>query len=660
MYKQPRLNQIKESEDLYAGIVKRSLVRENTEPFPFMSGFVDHLYAEIDDAPNVEFGQNDEADYKTALKITAFFNNEKDSVLSHAKWNLKDRWCKKMAIFSGRGIMKYFSDSDPQYRSNLSVVDHYDFHCEPGGGGHLEDHLFCGEEGIFKTKEELLSGSKENFYDTIQVAKITMNTPANEYKENEDEANNRLNRHRGMGLDPQSNNYTGQELYKCVEWYLTVQGVRWYVLLDYRSQSWLRVKALRDIFTVIDSTGDALYPYVSFATHEDPRVFWSKAPCDDARPIAKMVNKLLNQEVYNREKKNTGVRLYDPTMIEDIDALADQRPDGLIPVNTVNGKRALSGALFPVATGDITGTLDLVSFLDSFHGQKSGNTASSEGQTGNDKKVGIFFGELKQVEKRLSVYNKSYQEMWSEIGLRFVLGLDENLRGEMPIKLIGPSGVEWETLTRADLKRSRPLSINIKGGTEEAEKDEILAQKKSAALALVQTVNPAWKDRQALKNAGFSDEDLKEAFSPLDASNRELMSEAAQAIEDFEEGRTPRLNRGANTAFMQKIVDFANDLNLNDKQKEMELATKLYDYAIAHAQIAADNENRQMINLVKQKAMAALGAPGTGAPAGPGAPGAGVSNALLNTTINSATPAAPAKPALATPSPVPQAVSTPM
>lgn len=628
-YKQPRMRDIQESENMYAGMVAKSMVRENNDPFPFMSGFVDHLYAELDDAPDIEFSHQDEADYKYAKKVSSFFNSEKDSALPHNKWALKDRYVKKFAIFSGRGIFKYFAESEPVYRSVLQAVDHYDFHCEPAGGGHLEDHLFCGQEAIFKTKDELLNGAKDEYYDLTQVLKLTTMAQGNVYKSNEDDYQNRLNRYRSLGLDPQSNNYVGTELFKFCEWYLTVDGVRWYILFEERTGTWVRCKALRDIFSPIESTGDALYPFVSWATHEDGKVFWSKAPCDDARAIAKRIDKLINQEIYNREKKNKGTRLYDPNMIEDIEALADERPDGLIPVNTRGGKRNLNQAIYSVQHGEITGTLDLVQFLDSYYGQKSGSTPGSMGSAEKDKKVGIYYGELQQVQKRLTIYNISYREAWQELGIRFMIGLDDHLRGEEAIQLLGPNGIEWGTLTRADLKRTRPIKIKVKGGAEEAQKNEILAKKKVEALGQTTTVNPRWKDRELLKAAGYTDEQLKDAFASLDGTNDELMSEAAQAITDIENGKKPRKNRGANAAFMQKILDYSYNMNVEDNEKELKIAQDLVDYALEHVEIAAQNETRSVVELMKARSGVALG--------GANETGGAVS-AVQNSMVNSMAP----------------------
>lgn len=634
------MRDIMESENYYAGVAPKSMVRENNDPFPFVSGFVDHLYAELDDAPDLNFSHTDEADLKYSKKVKAFFDSEKESALPHNKWALKDRYVKKFAIFSGRGIFKYFAESEPVYKSNLQVVDHYDFHCEPGGGGHLENHLFCGQEAIFKTKDELIDGAQDEYYDQTQIAKLTTMASGNVYKDNQDDYNNRLNRYRSLKLDPQSNNYVGTELFKFCEWYLTMDGQRWYVLFEERTGIWVRCKALKDIFAPVESTGDALWPYVSWATHEDGMVFWSKAPCDDARSIAKRIDKLLNQEIYNRDKKNKGTRLYDPLMIEDVEALADERPDGLIPVNTRNGKRNLNQAMYNVQHGEITGTLDLVQFLDSYYGQKSGSTPNSVSAPAKDQKVGIYFGELQQVEKRLTIYNISYREAWQELGIRFMIGLDDHLQGDQPIQLMGANGIEWGTLTRDDLKRNRPIKIKVSGGSEEAQKNEIQNERKIKALAATTTVNPRWKDREILKASGYTDDSLKDAFASMDGTDEDLMSEAAQAITDIEMGKKPRLNRGANTAFMQKILDYSYGLNVESEEKEMKIAHALVDYAIAHIDIVSENENRSVVELIKAK---------TGTqPSENGMNGGGASavqNAAVNATSN-ATPSSfgPANP----------------
>lgn len=600
-YKIQRMNSIAASEDLYFGVVKKQARNPFNESFPFMSGFVDGLMAKLDDMPQIEFIHTDEADYNSARKYQALFNQTVSSPLPNAMWPRKDRQARKLAIFSGVGVYCLYGESyDGIFKLNFDVIDYYDFHCEPGGGGNLEDHLFCGVEGIFKTKEELKQGVIDGYYDEVQVAEIVNFGHENENKQNQDEQNQRLNRHRGIGLDPQTNNYVGVDTYKFVQWYLVYAGIRWYCLFEERTGKWIRIKPLRDLFPVVPQTGDALYPYVAWHTNEEARVFWSKAPADDARPIGITINRLLNQELYNREKKNMGQRAYDPEMYHDLEALMDYRPDGLVPFDSKGGTRTAQSGIYAFQVGDLGGTLDLTMFLDGYATQKTGATTKTQQEKPSDQKVGVFFGEMKQIEERVSLYNKSFKEAWIQLGYRFVQAVDDHVTQPIAIEMMGADGVEWTEFTTKDKQRNRDFRIVIKGGNEELQESMVKNARKSQALALVSTVNPRWKDTEALKMAGYSDEELKDAYSMLNPASKELMSEAAQAVDDISAGKPVKINQSANLAFLQKLIDIAQEIN------DLNIQNKVYDYVMEHGKIAAQNEARNAVAMINEKKIAAF------------------------------------------------------
>lgn len=612
-YKMQRMTDIGESEDLYFGVVKKQIRNPFNDSYPFMSGFVDGLMAKLDDVPEVEFVHNDEADYNSARKYQALFDQEVSSTLPHAKWALKDRWCRKLAIFSGVGVYQIYGEEfEGNFRCNFNTIDYYDFHCEPGGGGDLEEHLFCGQENIFLTREELLDGVGLGYYDNSQVMQLLTLGGNSEYKENTATQNaERTNRHRAIGLDPVTNNYVGQDLYKFAQWYLKYKGVRWYCLFEENTGRWIRVKPLRELFPIVPQLGEALWPYVAWHTHEEARVFWSKAPCDDARPIGKNMNRLLNQELYNREKKNNGQRAYDPEMFTDVEALADNRPDGLVPFDSKGGNRRASDGIHMFQVGELGATLDLVQFLDGFTSQKTGTTTNQQNQKPADQKVGIFFGEMKQIEERVSLYNRSFKEAWAQIAYRFIQAVDDHVTKPMAIKMMGADGLEWGEFTPEDKVRVRDFGIKIKGGNDELQETLAKNARKVNALAVVQTVNPQWKDRQTLKGAGFSDDDIKEAFSSVPSGSMELISEACKAVDDIAGGKTPKINRNANISFVQKLLDEADEIN------DEEIQGKIYDYITAHATIVAENQARTAVSMIQDKSMAnfnAGGAPVIGGP----------------------------------------------
>jgi len=601
-FKYGRMNTIKKNEDLYMGIAEKQYKNPYSICFPYMAGYIDQLAAELDEAPAIIFEPTTEADYRSAEATTAIFEKVSRSRLPHAQWEIKDRFSKKLAIFSGVGILKFHTESVNGFKAILNNVDHYDFHCEPAGGAILENHLFCGEEGIFKTREEIEFGVEKGFYDEVQAQKLLSRTSSQQYKENASSYNQRMNRHKAMGLSPESHSYVGQDIFKMVEWYTTYKGCRYYVLFDEFSKIAIRIEKLRNIFSIIEPNDDALYPYEAWHTHEDPKVFWSKAPADDVRPIAEVINTLMNQQLYNRDKQNMGHRLYDPKLVKDVKSLGDWRVDGLTPVDTRNGSVPLSSSVYRLDVGNLNGTIETVEFLNTFTGQKTGSTPGSQGQAPSSQKVGIYYGEMQQISKRLSVHNRSYREAYASIGLRFRVGLFDNFGEDetIAVKIMGGKGIQWKDITKDDIKSIKDYDIIVEGGNESEMQRVQQNDRKAALLDKVATVNPKWKDMQRLKAAGYDEEEIKEAYSLVDPGLKELLSEAAQAEQDIVEGKTPPLNRGANAAFIQHIMNFADSLSMKDKRKESLIAIKLEMYAKAHATIAADNEHRNAMNMINE------------------------------------------------------------
>ena len=590
--KRARLAQIKENEDLYHNIITEKSIRNPfNECFPYMAGFVDHLKAKIDDDSNLAYTKSSEADYKKTLKVQAFYDDTSKSLKPNDCWDLKHRHAKTNAIFSGVAIYKYFTSGGP-YKSYLEVISHYDFHCEPRGGAQIENHLFCGQDNIFKTEEDLKTNKN---YNQKQVTALLLGYQTNsEYstKDNADYDNIRNNRANALGQQPQTHNFVGQSVIKFIEWYITYKNVRYYLLFNEQTRTWIRCLPLTEMFP------DGNYPYLCWHTNEDPDVFWSKAPCDDARSIAKIINTMLNQELYSRQKENYGRELYDAEMVPNLSYLTDPRPDGKIPIDTKAGQRRLSEAVYKLPTTPLGGTLNLITWLEQFTGKQIGYTSSSAGQSESDKKVGVFQGEIEQIEELINIKNKSYRFALSILGQKFLKGLILNMDDKVSVQILGGKGIEWDELTREDLVFEKTPNITPVGGTSELKLKEIEKAKKLNALTSTASVSPIWKDRQLLLLSNFTEDDIKDAWSTDSFGEKELLSEAAQAEKDIVEGKQPKLNRGATVAFMQHILDFEKETD----DLPIPTAEALIKYAEAHIDIVLENMNRSAKEMIAARA----------------------------------------------------------
>lgn len=560
--KEKRLLDIKKNEDLYLNKIRPALKGRFNVPFPFMGGFVDTLMSKIDDPPTLTFTQQDEADYKKAKKTTAAWQKDyRDS-----KWARKDRWSKKLAAFSGRAIFLKYSESDPEYKSYLEVIDYNDFYNEPNGGGDNEDHLFCGIKNRFLTKAQLRRGAQSGLYNENQVNKLFATYETGDFKKVEKESETKYNRAISLGLDPLSNNYVGQSVYNCIFHCMEYDGERYFLLIDSLTGLWIKCETLEKAF------GTNLYPIVSWATHEDPFIFWTKAPCDDLRPVCDSMITILNQALENRQKRNFGQRAYDVEIFPD-PAQLEYRPDGLVPVALTPGKN-ISNGIYEFKTEEVSGTIDLVSFLDNLAGQKTGITPEAQGSADQNAKVGIYYGNMQQVADRFSLLNKSYSEAWEELGVRYAKGLEANCPEEMMVRLTGAeNGVEWEKITKEDdIKPAIPYQIIVKSSKEEEKIGTIRQEKRIKILSeikndpeLSKEINKKWLLKEMLADAEYDEETLKVALDPVNEYDQEILSEAAAENKEMLLGKKVEPNKGATEGHIKKHLRMAYDNEIKEE-----------------------------------------------------------------------------------------------
>jgi hypothetical protein len=561
-YKLPRLQKIRIAENLYAGKIPKKSRIQFEIPLPVLSGMVDTFLANIDDPIRLKFKEGDPGDWQKVRKITALYEKESKGNKPGSRWAQKDRWQKKLAMFSGRGIMKYYAESDPEYTSNLEVVDYYDFHCEPKGGGHLENHMFSGQEGIWRTASQLRMGAANGLYDKKQVAQLLTKANSNVYKTYIGITSDfRFNRFKALGLDPENNSYVGEATYHFAEFVLTYKGDRWYVLFDPWTGLWIRVEKLVTIYS------SGYYPWVSWATHEDPNVFWSKAfATDDLAPVADGIITMVNQEMTNRQKQNFHARGFDIDMFPDVARLdeAQHRPEALVPVDTKGGTRKISDGIYEFKVEGLDGTINLINFLSSFSGQQVGVNDNSQGQNDSSKEVGVLLGEERAVNKRFDYRSQSYSAAWGEVGLRYVDGLKEHMPAKLAIRMLGENGYEWDEIKRVELTLKREIDVEVSSSARDAAEDrnKVAARAKAQEIVtadptLAPIVNKRWRVEQIYRDiGGYSDEDIAIALDPMNYGSKEVMSRAFEVVQELIEGKDPAIYYGADVAFVQHIMDF--------------------------------------------------------------------------------------------------------
>lgn len=605
LFKQPRMDKLKLIEEMYAMKERPALVGRFSVPFDgvILRGYIDTLISKIDNTTELKFIKTKGSALKAALKMTAAW--QKESTPERANWPLKDRWGKKQMSLTGRAFYKAYGEAGP-FRFNIDNVDHYDIVPEPNGGGHLSSHLFTYQMNIFRTKDELIKGADTGRYIKTEVNKLINGTNSSEFKENEDAYRNKVSRFASHGLDAESNNYVGSQLFNLTEGITVYDSQMYYALFDYKSGIVVRFEPLKKVFE------SGLTPWVSYSSDDDAFNFWNLGPADVIYPVADAEYLNLNGMLNNMRKRNDDMVAYDKQAVTDPSQLA-YRPDGLISLAL--GGKDIRSVLMNMRPDDVSNlAINLHGFLNNFLGENSGITAGAKG-VANEDKVGIYFGNIQQVADRIGRYNKSYSSGIEEIGRRFDWALWENAGEDYMVQILGEKGAEWSAITKED--KDPDFEVAAVGGNAEMAISQAKSEKQRSTFELiannqilVSKVNPTVLVRELLQGAEVEESRIEAITNVVDESNELIISEAERLIEDCLQGRPLQIYRGADVAFVQHIQNYATNTRLDQKD-----FYKLMLIVEQHMPIVAQNMTRKAMLL-----RSAISAKAGGSPLAPGGP----------------------------------------
>ena len=595
-FKIPRMNQIRKYRALYNGQTEKQLRIRYNVPIPIFTGMIDTLQADLNDGLILKFSESDPADWKAVKKVNAALQKESTSMRPGAMWDHKFRMARQENIFSGRGYLKHNASNQYGFETSLTAPTFDSMFFEPAGGGQLENHLFCGESDIWKTASELQDRAGNDF-DARQVKKL-LAFSGSTYKQSSFWNNyDFANRFLSLGLTPDSNNYVGETMFNFVEWCQTYKGQRWYILFEAFTGTWVKFEKLTDIHS------SGYYPWMSFASHEDSKNFASKSFADDLYPLAKAMTDLFNEDMENKKRRGSNARLYDKDMFPDVAKLdeAQMGRDRLVPVDTKNGTRRIDQGIYEFKTPEITGTVDALNYLEALAGRNFGVNDLQKGDAGKDAKVGVTMLESQQISERLSFESQPFIEVGQQLGMRFFGALKDYLREPLSIKILGEDGYQWDTLQRIDLDVKRDFEITVTSQSKENKTNELLHQKKMAALLAVRDkpvlnkgVNGKLIDEYILRDAGLDELEIALILDPRSHADKTTIAETSAAIQDIMQGRVPKVNYNATAYFLQTLLDFVKT-HQDDKKIKGKLQIFL-DYINKHEPIAIENETRRAVS----------------------------------------------------------------
>jgi len=569
------------NDDAYNGVVPVYSKLPYNFFLPIYSGFEDTICAKTDDSPTIRFGSGQPGETRLGRQLEALWRQQSEK--PDYDYAMSDLQAKRHAARYGRAFLKVVGTKKP-FCIDVLAVDPYDMIVDPNGGGDLEDHRFVIQDGIFRSKKQLIDGAKMGLYDKAAVLKILAGptSDAEAYK-TESQSVGRWTSLSQSGYGFESG---GEMLYRiCEHVAYDDEGVRHMVRWSPESNIILKDGTLEELY------GVDLLPWVSWAPFNDNKIFWSKAPGDDIRQAAEALRVTVMEMMTNVQKKNNGTRVFDPARIS-ADQLAVSAPNGLVVAQT--GAASMPGGLDAafkiIDVPDVNQALNVIDFLDGFIGQKTGITPSAQGQSTEDI-LGIYQGNLAQVADRMGLTSRYYRNAWRRIGTRFIWQVKRNLTGKMAVHLTGAKGNEMVFLLARNIDPT--IGVTVSGGSAEAAVSEAKRKERGAALdailanpAVGSVINSMQATIERLKAAGWEEDEVR-LLTTKDAGTeyRDQQLRAQESVEKLLEGERPPLYHGATTTFIRTILESAKNFT-DGKGPEHE---RLIAYAKAHIPIAARN-----------------------------------------------------------------------
>lgn len=555
-FKKPNITEWHENENILYGKKPKTLSKRSNIMIQLAAGFEDTLLSKIKQPVFVVYTPTENADINKARKVTAAWKLE--SSVSHEDWEYKDLLVKKLAMVSGRGILKIYANYP--YRHRLDPVDHYDFIVDPMTNGmNLESARYLGQDNIILSKWQLESNSR---YDQKAVKRLiaSYSDKNSEVPDNDDQQ--KANRFAVAGMDFNSYFQAGDSSYKLLEWYTTINGKRVVLLCDRVKKIIIKKNLLEDVTGSLNDGDQPFWPFESWAYYPDLFNFWSPAPISRVREIFILRNVSLNQMFDNNESKNRPMKAIDPKIYTNPNLL-QYSPDRVISVAA--GKDPSKG-LYTLPVNDIIEPSQFNDILEKLAGKITGVTASGAGMSDTEK-VGIYYGDQQEVEKRMTLFEISYNRCHLRLGQKYIKYMSEKLDKKASIKILGESGAEYSDLTQDDLA---DFDITLTGGLTQATNDALEKKQKNDFLEKQlqnQFFNKKFLLELGMALNGFSQDDIKRAITPEDVDEKQT-TRASEDIQKILLGKKFRPFLKAEVAYMQRIFDYAYETDLEKEDED--------------------------------------------------------------------------------------------
>lgn len=288
--RQTKINNWLKNEEAYNGVVQKTLLTRSNLHVPVVFEGVQNMSSKLGAAPLPKYDTIPEGDENAAEIMQHVVKDD----LQDCNFDLTFENSKTEAGLYGRTIYKVIPGND---KNRVELVDTMAFLISPIAKG-TKDALYCGQQFIYKTKEQLEEEAEEMEYDKEALKNLFENKkPSETVTDSSSEASAKNLRMSQMGLSNTTN--FGSNVYEITEWWTYLDG-ELYSLSVANDLYLIRKKKASEL-------GLKRNPFISWGTYTRGITFWCPSVADVYRDPNLAIDCSINQVIDNNTYRNFGM-----------------------------------------------------------------------------------------------------------------------------------------------------------------------------------------------------------------------------------------------------------------------------------------------------------------------------------------------------------------
>lgn len=508
-YKKRKFEDWNENYAMYRDkVVTNRLTQRQAINIPIMRETIQTRISKIDEAPELVFEARGKGNkYKTGEIIV---NEIWDSYFDKLKLDIMDNMDKKIVGLQGRSFKLIGMSKGEIF---IDLIDPYDIEVSPRVSPlDLNSAQYLIRTHIFKPMKEILANPKyeaeaqrqlKTYYQTKEGL-IQARSAYDSYSEK----NDRLKTQGAENFD----DYNVSDL-------LVEINESYKLIWNEKDRKYVRhlIIIAADAYVLYnkplkEAIGINRLPIVTWAEDPDLADFWCDGIGDSVRPVNKLINIYMSQDVENRTYRNFGMHFYNTLNGQFVPRGFDPKPFGMmgVPGNPAE-------ILQQVKIEPLNDTVNQISFLKDMIQSSVAQTATERGEQAKSRTtLGEVELNLQQSQGRNAVSAKNYRRAWEEIGELFYAFIAANPATQITLFKKGGDGqMHKKEIFSSDYIFPEGYAVKVVIKSEKDAKDQFALQKSQYVMQTFQD-NPVAINiarRKQLELMGWESEKIDEAMA---------------------------------------------------------------------------------------------------------------------------------------------------